>query len=298
MSAHFLSSLVAVACVSAGCNTIDVTKLQAEAAPYLSKYGPQVMALQQKNETLLGKLKTLPMGDKVGAIIAGVTAHQARVTAIKGTLDGYPAMLGELAKGGKKEEVAQAMSQLEGLGGQLTSLTTESDILATQVTAAEAAAESAMAEGYRKKLADGTELTGSADGVEGQLVGFIEDAARPVDKATWFNFDRLSFKTGSAELDLEASRAQLANVAAIMKAYPKVELRIGGYTDNQGKLETNKKISTERAQAVVAELIKLGVDGKRLGAEGYGPEHPVCPANDTEECRAKNRRIAVRVTKK
>jgi K(+)-stimulated pyrophosphate-energized sodium pump len=46
------------------------------------------------------------------------------------------------------------------------------------------------------------------------------------------------------------------------------------------------------------ELIKLGVAESRLAAEGYGSQYPVCPANDTPECRAKNRRIDVRVTAK
>jgi K(+)-stimulated pyrophosphate-energized sodium pump len=49
---------------------------------------------------------------------------------------------------------------------------------------------------------------------------------------------------------------------------------------------------------VVKELVALGVDAKRLAAEGYGPEYPVCAANDTDECKAQNRRIAVRVTAK
>jgi K(+)-stimulated pyrophosphate-energized sodium pump len=48
---------------------------------------------------------------------------------------------------------------------------------------------------------------------------------------------------------------------------------------------------------VVAELEKLGVEKGRLEAEGYGDAHPVGD-NATEEGRAKNRRISMRVTKK
>jgi K(+)-stimulated pyrophosphate-energized sodium pump len=43
--------------------------------------------------------------------------------------------------------------------------------------------------------------------------------------------------------------------------------------------------------------VKLGVAAARMKAEGYGDQHPVA-SNDTEEGRAQNRRIAVRVTKK
>ena len=42
-------------------------------------------------------------------------------------------------------------------------------------------------------------------------------------------------------------------------------------------------------------LVAAGVEKGRLEAEGYGQEHPVCPANDTEECKAQNRRIDVNV---
>jgi len=45
------------------------------------------------------------------------------------------------------------------------------------------------------------------------------------------------------------------------------------------------------------EIVKLGVDAKRLEAEGYGVKHPVAD-NSTEEGRAKNRRIDLRVTSK
>jgi K(+)-stimulated pyrophosphate-energized sodium pump len=40
----------------------------------------------------------------------------------------------------------------------------------------------------------------------------------------------------------------------------------------------------------------MGIKPPRLEAQGYGAEHPLCPANDTEFCRAQNRRIAVQVT--
>ena len=129
------------------------------------------------------------------------------------------------------------------------------------------------------------------------LVTFINDKTKAVDKTTWFSLDRLYFETGKSSLKAE-SQAQVKNIAAIMKAYPEVELRLGGYTDNTGKAESNLKLSAARANTAMAELVKLGVAAKRLTAEGYGQEHPICPANDTPECRAQNRRIDIRVTKK
>ena len=151
--------------------------------------------------------------------------------------------------------------------------------------------------GFMKKLASGFELKGNENGIESQLVAFIEDAARPVDKTTWFNFDRLLFETGSAQINMEKSKDQLANMVEIMKAFPNVAIKVGGYTDNTGSAAVNKKLSQDRADAVVKYLTAAGIDKTRMAAEGYGPEHPVA-SNDTEEGRAQNRRIAVRVTKK
>lgn len=147
-----------------------------------------------------------------------------------------------------------------------------------------------------KKLPDGVELTIPANGVENRLLAFIEDKSKAVDKTTWFDFDRLLFETGSARLKPE-SREQLQNTAAILKAFPAVNLKIGGYTDNTGNAASNTKLSQQRAEAAVAELIKLGVSKTRLEAEGYGQEHPIAD-NGTAEGRQKNRRTSVRVTKK
>lgn len=150
---------------------------------------------------------------------------------------------------------------------------------------------------FSRKMASGFEIKGNLNGIESQLIAFIEDNSKPVDKTTWFNFDRLTFNTGSAVIDMDKSREQLTNIYEILKAYPKVKLRVGGYTDNVGSEAANMKLSTERAKATVAALEGMGIEKGRLSQEGYGSQHPVA-SNDTEEGRAQNRRIAVRVTAK
>ncbi|GAB4028532.1 OmpA family protein [Spirosoma gilvum] len=149
---------------------------------------------------------------------------------------------------------------------------------------------------FKRKLPSGIELNIPELGVENKLVQFIEDKSKPVDKTTWFNFDRLLFDTGKSTLRPE-SQEQLTNIATILKEYPNVHIKLGGYTDNTGSAAINKKLSQERADSVMSELVKLGIDKSRLEAEGYGPEHPVA-SNDTPEGRAENRRIAIRVTQK
>lgn len=133
-------------------------------------------------------------------------------------------------------------------------------------------------------------------GVERKLVGFIADSTKKVDKETWFSFDRILFETDKATLRQE-SMDQIKSIAAIMNAYPNVELKIGGYTDNTGDPKHNQKLSTERANAVMNAIVGMGIPSARLKAEGYGSQFPVAD-NSTEEGRAKNRRIDVRVSKK
>lgn len=145
-------------------------------------------------------------------------------------------------------------------------------------------------------LPDGVTLNIPELGIERKLLAFIQDGGRPVDKTTWFTFDRLHFETGSAVLK-PSSREQLANIAAILKAFPQVAIKIGGYTDNVGDPQANLKLSGDRAANTMQELVKLGIDPSRLESEGYGEEHPVAD-NATEEGRQQNRRIDVRVTKK
>jgi outer membrane protein OmpA-like peptidoglycan-associated protein len=145
-------------------------------------------------------------------------------------------------------------------------------------------------------LPGGVSLSIPERGVESQLLGFIEDPGKTVGEETWFNFDRLEFETGSDRL-AASSQEQLRNIAEIMKAYPNVALKIGGYTDNVGDPAQNLKLSQDRAVNTMNAIVGLGVDASRLEAEGYGENHPVGD-NSTEAGRQQNRRIAIRVTRK
>jgi outer membrane protein OmpA-like peptidoglycan-associated protein len=133
-------------------------------------------------------------------------------------------------------------------------------------------------------------------GMESRLLAFIQDPTMSADQITWFDFDRLLFNTNSAQLRPE-SQEQLRNIADILKAYPNVHVKVGGYTDNTGDAQYNLKLSQDRADGVVAQLISLGIAPDRLEAQGYGEQYPVAD-NSTEEGRAKNRRISMRVTQK
>jgi len=144
-------------------------------------------------------------------------------------------------------------------------------------------------------LPNGQDLNIPQGGMEARLMEFVRGPL-PVNDTTWFDFDRLTFDTNSATLSAQ-SREQTANIAAVLKAYPNMQVKIGGYTDNTGDYAANMQLSQQRAEAVRQQLVGLGIGGDRIQAEGYGPEHPVAD-NSTEAGRAMNRRIALRVTQK
>ncbi len=148
----------------------------------------------------------------------------------------------------------------------------------------------------KRMLPGGVELSIPEKGVESQLITSIEDANQPVSPTQWFNLDRVEFETGSAALKPSAQE-QINNVAAVLKAFPNVAIKIGGYTDDRGDDASNVKLSQARAANTMAALVAQGVAKERLEAEGYGEQHPVA-SNDTDEGRQRNRRIDVRVTRK
>ena len=153
---------------------------------------------------------------------------------------------------------------------------------------------------FQLSLFDNTMLEVGKNSSEAHLVKLIEDKSLTTPeqfKENWITLDRTYFKTGSDELT-EGSEQQLKNIVAILKAYPKAAIRLGGYTDNTGSAEGNLKLSERRANSVLNKLVALGANKAQLSAQGYGQEHPVCPANDTDECKAKNRRIDIRLTAK
>ncbi|WP_294285620.1 sodium-translocating pyrophosphatase [uncultured Chryseobacterium sp.] len=134
---------------------------------------------------------------------------------------------------------------------------------------------------------------------EGSQIYQLYNAVKNKDQAVlnpnkWYTIENLYFETGSADLR-PGAEAQLLNLVELLNAYPTMKIKLGGYTDYSGNEESNQKLSNLRAQTAKLKLLELGVGGDRIEAEGYGSQHPVCEANDTEECMAKNRRIDVRV---
>ena len=135
---------------------------------------------------------------------------------------------------------------------------------------------------------------------ESLLHRFLADPAKQVDTLDlsrgWFNFDRVFFETGKATLTPE-SMSQLRNVVTLMRAYPKARIKVGGYTDSTGTYKVNRMLSEARARTAWASLVEMGISPARIDARGYGPRYGIAP-NISEEGRAKNRRLSVKVLAK
>ncbi len=122
----------------------------------------------------------------------------------------------------------------------------------------------------------------------------VTDAAGDTTKA--FIFDNVNFEKNKTELT-DSSKAQLNDLVKIMKAYTNFNVKINGYTDSRGDADENKKLSSGRAAAVKAYLTAHDIYEERIKTEGFGAANPIT-SNETEEGRAKNRRIEAKVTKK
>ena len=111
----------------------------------------------------------------------------------------------------------------------------------------------------------------------------IETAGRIALYGIHFDFDSARIKPDS--------NLELQEIAKLLRQRPSLRLLVVGHSDNQGGYDYNLDLSRQRADAVVKVLAsEHGIQADRLRAAGVGYLSPVA-SNDTEEGRAKNRRV-------
>ncbi len=108
--------------------------------------------------------------------------------------------------------------------------------------------------------------------------------------------NNIFFDTGSYKLSRE-SYVELGILIKLLTDNPSIKIEVSGHTDNVGSAAVNKRISEQRAKAVVDFLIERGIDASRLTFKGYGFDKPVA-SNDNEEGRQMNRRTEFEVIEK
>jgi outer membrane protein OmpA-like peptidoglycan-associated protein len=100
----------------------------------------------------------------------------------------------------------------------------------------------------------------------------------------------INFDTGKSTIKPESAQA-IGEIAKLLEADPGLKIHVVGHTDNVGDVDSNIKLSQDRAEAVLQALVRdHGIASARLRAFGCGQFASVA-SNDTEEGRAKNRRV-------
>lgn len=96
---------------------------------------------------------------------------------------------------------------------------------------------------------------------------------------------------------LPESFPSLNQLVEILSTQKDLNIEVLGHTDDNGEASYNLTLSNNRAQAVVAYLVKHGISTERLSFVGKGETEPLVP-NDSEANRSKNRRVAFKIKEK
>jgi outer membrane protein OmpA-like peptidoglycan-associated protein len=148
------------------------------------------------------------------------------------------------------------------------------------------------------------QITAEADGYAPRTI--IVDPKEAINKVIIRNIEltslggtivlnHLIFTIGRATINPQ-SFGELDEVVAMMKENTKVVIQLEGHTDNQGNAEANLKLSQQRVDAAQKYITSKGISKNRVKTKAFGGSQPVATEN-TEEARAKNRRVEMRVLK-
>ena len=108
--------------------------------------------------------------------------------------------------------------------------------------------------------------------------------------------DQVNFETNSSQLKAESTN-QLDKLSAVLLAKKGIKIRVYGHTDFIASEEYNQWLSDRRSKRVADYLISKGVPAENITWRGYGKRAPIAD-NNTEEGRARNRRVEIDIVKK
>ncbi len=117
----------------------------------------------------------------------------------------------------------------------------------------------------------------------------------PEEVITLSDAGNVLFAFDSSALTQEA-RSQLQGLMSKLKAADVVSVKVVGHTDSKGTDAYNQKLSERRADSVAKFLISQGLPANKVTSEGDGERKPVAD-NDTDEGRAKNRRVELHINR-
>src|SRR5512143_2556876 len=195
----------------------------------------------------------------------------------------------------KKDELS---AKIAGLRDTVSEKEDEIESLKTQIAALNQEKEAAVKEKERSVA----EMKKTYDSLMGEMNQEIKKGEITItqlkDKLSVNLVEKILFDSGSAEIKKDGKKV-LDRVAEILAKVTDKQVRVAGYTDNvpisprlAARFPSNWELSTARATTVARYLQDKGINPGVLSASGYSEYRPVA-SNDTEEGRAKNRRIDI-----
>lgn len=124
---------------------------------------------------------------------------------------------------------------------------------------------------------------------------YIDLYLDPLEVGSKIELQPIYFQQSKAVI-LDRSYPELSRLASLLLENPQMRIRVEGHTDNVGKAAELLELSRQRAQAIKTFLTEKGVSADRIETIGHGPKYPLND-NSSDELRAQNRRVEVRITK-
>ncbi len=111
--------------------------------------------------------------------------------------------------------------------------------------------------------------------------------------------NNIFFDSNKATLRPE-SNVEIEKLFDLMQRNPTISIEVQGHTDNKGNAATNLTLSQNRSQTIVTELVKRGIEAKRLSAKGFGSTMPIAPnalpdGKPDEAGMQLNRRVEIKI---
>lgn len=116
---------------------------------------------------------------------------------------------------------------------------------------------------------------------------------QPIEKDLVVQLRAIQFAYDSHELTRESNQ-QLQQLLSLMEQNPTLRIELSAHTDDRGTDKYNDRLSSLRGESVKQWLLSHGIDSQRIEARGYGKRKPLV-ANDSEENRALNRRVEIKI---
>ncbi len=152
--------------------------------------------------------------------------------------------------------------------------------------------------GGNERAAGGDEQTGGVDqqagGSEERTAGGSEEGSIGVERreeGLVLNLPDIHFVPDQAKV-LPDERGRLDKLAELLKLAPEATFLVKGHTADVGSKESQYELSVKRAKAIIDEMNRRGIAKDNFLYRGVGGDEPVA-SNETEEGRARNRRVEV-----